>query len=224
MASAVSAASTAFFKFLERNRELVARVAGAIRPALLRADHVYPDRHGGYDYFVSKSSDSELCTYMRRKLCESGKHGDPELLLDEIAICKSSSALAVNLIRVSPDHRWVVVTADHTMQEHYTAYIRKITPYWQRKPAWNIAISGIYSVVFSACNAPQSLFYTKVDDVGRPYAVMRRIIEEPDPDSKCEAASSMEGPAPSDAAGDELVLHVDDDTKYTDLTTSKDHR
>ena len=139
------------------------RIFEEIRHRTQETDTSVPVRHGAYWYVVRTEEGRQYPVSCRRV----GRADGPEqILLDVNVLAVASPYFALGVHEVSPDHRWLAYSTDHTGGERYTLHVRDLATGGDLADRIEDTAS---SVAWSRDGS--QLLYTRADDAHRPYQV-----------------------------------------------------
>jgi oligopeptidase B len=188
--------------------EMVARIE--------ETDVTVPARKGPWAYYVRTAQGSSYAIHCRR----AATAGDPavfqhsgtesravadrddeeQVVLDENQLAEGHEYLAVGILAVSPDHRWLAYSTDVDGSERYTMRFRDLDTGGQSPEAITDTSYGV-----AWANDNRTVFYVRVDQAMRPYQLWRHSVGE-------------------DPAGDVLVYEEPDEHFYLGVGRTKDDR
>ena len=143
-------------------REILSRIQ--------ETDASVPYRMGPYAYYTRTEEGQAYPIRCRRR----GDQGPEEVLLDVNALAKGHEYTAVTAQAVSPDHRLLAYTLDHTGYERPTLRIKDLET--GRHLPDSIEEVGSWSL---AWGDPGTLFYTRLDPANRPDRLYRHLLGTP---------------------------------------------
>ena len=142
-------------------REMVARIQ--------ETDSSVPVPRGGYAYYTRTEKGRQYEIICRRR--RDDPDGPEEVLLDENELAHGHSYFHLGASMVSPDHRLLAYTVDHSGAETFQLFVMDIA---SRRivdgPIGNVAGELEWE------NDSASLYYLELDDQMRPYAVRRHVL------------------------------------------------
>jgi len=130
------------------------------------SDLSVPYKDGEWFYYRRTEEGKAYPIHCRKK----GEDGQEEVILDENLLAEGHDYLDVGSWQVSPDHRLLAYSTDHTGREKYTVHFLDLEtgealPDTIEDIGWNFAFAD-----------NQTVFYTTLDDALRPHAVWRYTL------------------------------------------------
>lgn len=171
-------------------REFLGRIKETDLSVPVRIDH--------YLYYTRTETGAQYPIFCRRHALTAG--AAEEIMLDVNALAAGYDYFEIGVVEVSPDHRYLAYSQDMDGSETYTVYVKDLD-------TGEFLDDGIPGTGGDAAWAADSrtLFYTRLDEVMRPYRVYRHRL--------------------GDSVGDDaLVLHEPDDAFFIHLDKTKDER
>lgn len=177
----------------EIQRKLYEEMVGRIK----ETDLSVPVRRGDYFYYSRTEKGWQYPLYARKYRSLDAAE---EVLLDLNALAGDSAYFSLGSFSVSPDHKRLVYSTDHTGNEEYTLYVKDLILGEILKDVIPATAPG---VVWAEDN--QTLFYTMLDEMKRPYKLFRHRL----------------GTAASE---DALVYHEKDDGFLLSIDKTRDRK
>lgn len=168
-----------------------------MRGRIQEADLSVPERMDDYFYYTRTEEGQQYPIYCRKR---GGLDAAEEVLLDQNALAEGHDFTELGAVRVSPDHRLLAFSVDHSGDEHFTLRIKDLAS-GQLLP--DEIPDSYYSVEWAADN--RTLFYNTLDEASRPYKIFRHVLGE-------------------DPATDVLVFHEPESKYYVSLRKTKSRR
>ena len=153
-----------------------------------------PYRKGDFYYYSRTEEGKAYPIYCR-------KHGSldatEEVLLDQNELASGHDFLSLGVFQVSPNHQLLAYSVDTTGDEQYTLFFLDLTTH-QVYPESIVETSP----AFTWGNDSQTVFYTQVDPLNRPFKLFRHTLGFP-PDS------------------DVLIHHEQDESYFLDVSKTR---
>jgi protease II len=165
-----------------------------------------PERNGKYLYTssIGMGVENANVVYHRRVIFKDSSLGREEVVLDMNDVVRKKQYAMLGVFQPSRDdsQRFLAYTVDTDGSEFYTLLIRDLH---KGRDRLRETVAGVASVVWApyAEGAPQTLYYVKMDDKKRAYAVYAHVI-----------GTSTEG--------DRLLFEELDESKHVEVVASKD--
>jgi oligopeptidase B len=176
--------------------ELRTRIFEEIKGRIQETDLSAPARWGSWQYGRRTEEGKQYPTYVRSPIPD----GPEEVLLDQNLLAVGHDFCALGVRMVSPDHRMLAYSVDHTGNEEYVLRFRSLET--QKDLAESIP-STYYSGAWSADSG--YFFYTTLDQAHRPYRMWRHRLG-------------------SDPAADALVYEEADERFFLAISPTQDRR
>jgi len=134
-------------------------------------DSTVPYVEGEYHYYMRTEAGRQYAKYCRR---HGSMSAPEEVILDVDALAEGYDYYELGLYEVSPDGRWLAYSEDVRGDEHYTLRIKDLS-------TGRLLPEVIENTADSAewCEDGQSLYYTVLDDLVRPYRLYRHRLGTP---------------------------------------------
>lgn len=153
-----------------------------------------PYRKGDF-YYYSRTEEGKAYPIYCRK--QGSLDATEEVLLDQNELAAGHDFLSLGVFQVSPNHQLLAYSVDTTGDERYTLFFLDLTTH-QVYPE-SIAET---SPAFTWGNDSQTVFYTQVDPLNRPFKLFRHTLGFP-PDS------------------DVLIHHEQDEAYFLDVSRTR---
>ncbi len=141
----------------EFQEELYQEMKGRIK----EVDFSVPVLRDGYYYYSRSEEKKEYRVCCRKK----GSLDNPEeILLDLNKLAEGKEYLSLGVYSISPNHRFLAYSLDDDGSESFTLYIKDLE---KKELLPEKFINTSYSATWASDN--QTLFYTVLDDMKRPY-------------------------------------------------------
>eukprot|EP01124_Arcella_intermedia_P032407 TRINITY_DN7554_c0_g1_i1.p1 TRINITY_DN7554_c0_g1~~TRINITY_DN7554_c0_g1_i1.p1 ORF type:complete len:728 (+),score=174.30 TRINITY_DN7554_c0_g1_i1:24-2207(+) len=171
---------------------------GTIYEKLLESDcnelSSCPEFYNGYYYYIRYPTDQDFPLFCRRKETDSTE----EVVLDQNELAEKFPYLSVNVLKVSPDQRYLAFTMDIAGDENYGGYIMDLTNHTLLKDR----IPLITNLEWFDEN---TLLYTIPDSLKRPCSVWYHRIGQP-------------------TSQDVSIFNEPDDKFFVDILATKDKK
>ncbi len=170
-------------------KEIVARIK--------ETDLTVPEKHDDFYYYSRTEKGKQYSIYCRKK----GNLESPErVILDVNELAKGHEFYSLGAMEISPNHVLMGLAYDTNGSEIYTIVVRDIETGKE-----SVERIGNSAGSIQWANDNQTIFYTTLDDIMRPYRLYRHTIGE-------------------DPSKDVLIYEEPDDAYYMDLGKSNDEK
>lgn len=156
-----------------------------------------PYEDGGYLYYSRTFEGRDYPVWYRRK--DEPKSAE-EVLLDPNLLAEEQDYLAVGVLQPSPNHKLLAYSIDTKGDERFRLIVRNLET---SETSTDVLQNTYYSLEWAADS--KSFFYTRVDELNRPFEVYRHVLGTP-------------------PANDTLVYREDDERFYLSLSKSLSER
>lgn len=144
------------------------------RSRLPDIDISVPVRRGEFYYYTREEKGKQYPTYCRRKV---GNDAQEEVILDVNEIARGNEFFSVDVVKPSPDNRYLAYLADVDGSERHTVFFKDLKS-GELLPETMRMVQDI-----EWANDSRTCFYSVLDDEFRPYKVYRHLLgTRPDED------------------------------------------
>lgn len=159
---------------MRRTEPLQKKLFEEFRSRLPDIDVSVPVRRGEFYYYTREEKGKQYPTYCRRKV---GNDAQEEVILDVNELARGNEFFSVDVVKPSPDNRYLAYLADVDGSERHTAFFKDL--------ASNELLPETMNMVqdIEWANDGRTCFYSVLDGEFRPYKVYRHVLgTEPEED------------------------------------------